>query len=364
MATTYRSYQIPGILAQPMEVLPEQYGAWIREALGAELAPESKATCSDCAMCRPWPPHGESFNLDTKCCTFVPSLPNFRVGAILTDQDPATARGRETVLARIRARDGATPMLLGPARAYGVIYSRLGGEVFGKDRSLVCPHYDAGRCSIWKWREAVCATYFCRFDRAEAGRSVWNAVRRLLNSLETAVARHCALGTGVDGPALEAIITLDEAAREGALTRVTTPERIERAWGGFRGREEEFYVRCWELARGIGFKDALRLAGSEGDMIARAVWQRFHEGLSAPLAPRLKLRGYRYSGSRDRTVCIAGYADRDPIELDRDALAALSRFDGRPLDVVLDEIIRRDGVRFTPEQIRALVDHRILESAG
>ncbi|MBI4345565.1 MAG: hypothetical protein HY553_01840 [Elusimicrobia bacterium] len=346
-----------------MDVLPEQYVAWLREALGAELAPESKATCSDCAMCRPWPPHGESFKPDTKCCTFVPSLPNFRVGAILSDADPAAARGRETVLARIRARDGATPLVLAPPRSFGVLYARLGAEVFGKDRGYLCPHYDAGRCSIWKWRESVCATYYCRFDRGETGRSLWNGVRRLLNTLENAVARQCALGAGIDGPALDALIVFDEAGRDGSMTRVTTPERVDRSWGEFRGREEEFYARCWELARGIGFKEALRLAGSEGDLLARAVWQRFHEALSEPVPGRLKLRGYRYSGARDGVVCIAGYADRDPVELDRDALAALSRFDGRPVDVVLDEIIRRDGVRFTPSLLRALVDHRILEAA-
>ena len=184
---SFRSYQIIAIIGA-MDSLPEQYGAWIQEALGATVPAESKATCSDCAMCRPWPPV-ESFKPDVKCCSFTPALPNFRVGAILADPDPALERGRETVRARIRANDGATPLSLEPPRTYALTYAKRSREGFGIDRALLCPHFDDGKCSIWRWREAVCSTYYCRYDRGDAGRQVWNDLRRVPISGESAGAR-------------------------------------------------------------------------------------------------------------------------------------------------------------------------------
>ena len=39
------------------------------------------------------------FEPSTKCCTFLPELPNFLVGAMLADTDPAAAEGRASVIA-------------------------------------------------------------------------------------------------------------------------------------------------------------------------------------------------------------------------------------------------------------------------
>ncbi len=342
-----------------MDALPEQYGAWISEALGASLARESKATCSDCAMCKPWPPV-DQFKPDTKCCTFSPALPNFRVGAILADSDPAAARGREVAKARIRSGDGATPLELAPPRTYALAYPRLSRDGFGKDRGLLCPFFDQGNCSIWRWREAVCGTYFCKYDRGDKGRQVWNDARRLLLVVEGAVARWCALTAGVEDASLHSLVVLDQAAREGSAPQVTSPERVERAWGSWVGREEEFYLKCWELAKPLGWKDVLRLAGSEGDELARALWSRFHHGLSEEIPARLRLEAFTVHGAKERTVVITGYNGADMIDVDREALAALTRFDGRLVDVVLDEISRRDGVTIAREKLRELVDHGIL----
>ena len=53
------------------------------------------------------------FAAETKCCTYVPEVPNFLVGRILDDPDPAFAPGRATVNQRIDARVSVTPLGLG-----------------------------------------------------------------------------------------------------------------------------------------------------------------------------------------------------------------------------------------------------------
>ena len=98
---------------KPPSTLPPLYAGWIDDLLDGPLPHESEATCEDCAM---WPGAGSSgagalaFHPETKCCTYIPSLPNFLVGRIVEDDDPAMAPGRASVEARIDARLGVTPM--------------------------------------------------------------------------------------------------------------------------------------------------------------------------------------------------------------------------------------------------------------
>jgi hypothetical protein len=341
--------------------LSDQYSGWIQEALGAALEPETKATCSECAMCADWPPV-EKFKPDVKCCSFIPSLPNFRVGAILADPDPALERGRETVRARLLGGDGANPLFLEPPRAYALAYPRLSRDGFGGDRSLVCPHFSEGRCSIWRWREAVCSTYFCRYVRGGNGRAVWRHARRLLVIAEAAVARACVLQAGLEVEALHGLLAIEDA-RGGGMGANASPEAIERSWGRWRGREEEFYLRCWEAARPLTWADVLRLGGSEADVQARALWHRFHEGLPKAVPPRLKAASYSIVGSRQDSVAVVGYSRADPLELSRAAASALTRFDGRPTEAILDEVQRRDGVIFAPSQLIEPMDYGILVAA-
>ena len=85
------------------QVLPPLYARWTDELLGGPIPAETRATCLDCAM---WVKEGRnpaaydpftgqeiSFLPSTKCCTYVPSLPNFLAGGVLLDEDPAVAPG-------------------------------------------------------------------------------------------------------------------------------------------------------------------------------------------------------------------------------------------------------------------------------
>lgn len=126
------------------------------ELLGGERIPaETCATCSECARWAEEDSAGgvdSSFGRDTKCCTFLPRLPNFLLGRILLDRDPESAAGHATVERRLAEQVGATPLGLGPSARHEVLYESsvlAGGEAFGRARSLRCPYYLAdGRCGI------------------------------------------------------------------------------------------------------------------------------------------------------------------------------------------------------------------------
>src|SRR3954454_5365908 len=80
-------------------MLPVLYRPLLPAFFDTEAPAEEKATCGSCAMCPPPGAEGDGayFRPDVKCCTYHPRLPNYLVGALLADDDPALAEGRRRV---------------------------------------------------------------------------------------------------------------------------------------------------------------------------------------------------------------------------------------------------------------------------
>ena len=160
---------------QTADDLPALYARWLTDALPAPPPPETNATCSACPLVsrQGAEPSGAGlFHPDTKCCTYIPTLPNFLVGAILADDEPAAQNGRRSLRVRLEGGDGLTPLGLAAPPAHAILYRAGGEHVFGRSPALRCPHYvvDEGTCGIWRHREAVCATWFCRHVRGARAR--------------------------------------------------------------------------------------------------------------------------------------------------------------------------------------------------
>ena len=160
---------------KPPSTLPPLYAGWIADLLDGPLPHEGEATCEDCAM---WPSAGVpvsagiAFNRETKCCTYIPALPNFLVGRIVEDNDPALAPGRASVEARIDARLGVTPLGIDRPPVHALLYQTGMSSAFGRSRALRCPHYReeaGGACGIWRHRNGVCSTWFCKYSRGATG---------------------------------------------------------------------------------------------------------------------------------------------------------------------------------------------------
>src|SRR5262245_42546607 len=81
--------------------LPSLYARWIADLLAAPIPEETIATCDNCVMCKPDAVTPLVFRPEVKCCTYLPQLPNFIVGRILTDDRPSNSDGRATVVERI-----------------------------------------------------------------------------------------------------------------------------------------------------------------------------------------------------------------------------------------------------------------------
>src|SRR5215471_13758616 len=189
--------------------LPPLYARWIDDLLDGPIPAETRATCDDCVMC-PKPgdtinPEDRFFEPSIKCCSIVPVLPNFLVGRILSgdDPDPVSLEGRASVERRIKEGVAVTPLGLEWPAMIKLLYDN--SDAFGQSQTFRCPHYveEAGRCGIWRHRDSVCATWFCKHVRGEVGRKFWrDSLEPLLRIVEKSLAQWCVLKMDIGGAAL------------------------------------------------------------------------------------------------------------------------------------------------------------------
>jgi hypothetical protein len=359
---------------KPPSTLPPLYSGWIDDLLDGPLPHESEATCEDCAM---WPrdsPGGSAalaFSRETKCCTYVPTLPNFLVGRIVEDDDPALAPGRASVEARIDARQGVTPLGMDRPAVHAVLYHVGQGAAFGRSRTLRCPHYreDAGgACGIWRHRNGVCSTWFCKYTRGMTSQRFWHGLEQLLTIAEREVARWCLVRLDLDPALLARLLprggdrgTAGLPAMDGAALDGRVDDAAYRAWwGAWAGRERELYRECARLVNPLRGADVLRIGGASVEALAR-VLTHAHHGVTATTIPERLVVGQLQTtlSGRDR-VLITTYNPYDPLELPRLLVEVLGYFDGSPTREALARIRAERDINVQPSLVRRLVDFGVL----
>jgi hypothetical protein len=354
--------------------LPPLYAAWMNDLLAGEIPPETKSTCSNCAMAAPAGTviseknANDFFDPDLKCCTFLPMLPNFLVGRVLSDDDPAGEAGRVTVLTRIRAGLAVTPLGLGEPALQSLIYAEGAKIGFGRSKSLLCPHYlpeDGGKCGVWKNRNAVCTTWFCKHERGAVGKTFWTALQQLLMTAEKDLAAWCVAEMGLNEGALKLLFPpLQPSGKDplaaSALDRRLDPQRIQAVWGEWHGREHEFYLASSRLVDALTWADVLRVSGPSLRIQAKLLTQTYRALMNRQLPPKLKLNKLKIAKLHGASMQLSTYSTLDPLQMPSALLAALPHFDGRAVDEVVAEVIEQKKLRLTPSVLQKLVDFGIL----
>jgi Fe-S-cluster containining protein len=360
-------------MSTPVAVLPPLYARWMDSLLGGPIPGERHATCDACAMCRPAaePPGRDGYYFDpgTKCCTYTPILPNFLAGRILADGDPAMAGGRASVLGRIKAGVAVTPLGVGKLPGYATLYDK-GEDTFGRSAALRCPHYveTTGNCGIWRHREAVCSTWFCKHVRGQVGQAFWrDALLPLLRAVEDALAKWCVLELDIGTDAIDKLAA-DPAwkGQPAALTAAALDLRADEAasgqiWGTWLGRELEFYQLCGERVEGLGWDDALALTGVEGRVLAPRSRRAFDRLMSETLPGSFTVGELNIASMGVETSRVVTYSASDPLDVSNMVLGLLPFFDGRPTESVLADIAERTGVTVEIDLVRKLADFNVLK---
>jgi hypothetical protein len=355
--------------------LPPRYAAWMRQVreldgpiVASDWPRESRATCLDCAMCEP-NAQEEAFDPVTKCCTYVPYLPSFLVGAILAD-DSVPPSAASALRARIAAGDAVTPLGVGRTLPERALYDRP-GFAFGRERTVRCPYQvDGGMCGVWKHRNSVCSTWFCKHVRGGTGRRFWVLVHLLLERVEAALARHCAVELGIDGAALAKLLS---PLVERAVPRVVDGsgpaaygDDAPDVWGDWEWRVEAYFLACAEIVRPLAWRDVVAIGGSEVRMAERAVrdaFARMVAGTSSGEMPeRLVPAALRVRAIDAELDRVWTYSPYDSLDLPRALTSALHVFADRSVPEALEELGAR-GVAADEALVSKLVDFEVLVPA-
>lgn len=356
-------------------VLPPLYAGWIDALLASTVPSETRATCDDCAMCAPEGALEDGtmyFSPRTKCCTYLPRLPNYLVGRALEDRDFAFSVGRATLEKRVASGVEVTPLGVGQSRAFETLYY-AGSHGFGRAESMRCPHYleeAGGRCGIWRHRNSVCATWFCKFERGAVGENFWNRVRNLLLAVERALSVWCVLESDLEPACLAELFEPDrrpnkkEPLNAFDLDGIADAKKARVLWGSWLGREEEFYRSCARRVDTLAWRDVERIGGSGVSVMARLVQAAFQELRSEVIPERLEVGPLRIMSAGRDGVRVIGYTGSDVLELDAEVMQVLPYFDGRPTLEAVASIETDLGIRVEEDLIRRLADFEILVRPG
>jgi hypothetical protein len=352
--------------------LPLLMAGWMADLLIGPIPDESRATCDNCAMCRPARGASQAFRPDVKCCSFMPRLANFTVGGVLNDRSPETDVGRSSVEARIDERIGVSPFGLDWPAKYALLYTHA-DNTFGRSRAMRCPHYidDGGLCGIWRYRNSICSTYYCQVVRGAVAREFWDRLKNLLSEIESALALWCVEQLHLESqPLAQLLASHAEAKRE---TRVTEwdidgesdPSLYRQAWGDqWIGRERQFYIESARLVSALSWSDILAIAGPKVRLNARlsreayvnlmseSIPDRLHWGRFGVIQERGDLRVLQGLGSKDQLIVLARIVDILPL------------FDGQRSTNEVKQEAKRSGVEVTDWILQQLIDFKILVSAA
>jgi Fe-S-cluster containining protein len=309
------------------------------------------------------------FRPDTKCCTYHPRLPNYLVGAILSDEDAAMAEGRRRIQEKIARGVAVNPQWIKAPTRYNILYSNS-KQVFGRAQALRCPYYEAngGLCTIWRYREAVCSTYFCKYVAGADGRKFWMTLKTWLTLAEIQLSRYALLQLLPD----YVLLGKDKADNQSGPLTVEDlddqrlPEKdYSELWHPWVGREEEFYRRSYELVRALSVDEFENLLGLDG-IVEQSILQRLYSNAVSPKLPaRLKLNpSATTQWLPDGSIALASYSEFDAVALPGAAYALLVEFTGKePVEVVRQRLRDEKQSDLHDDILVELYRHRILIDA-
>lgn len=355
-----------------MHQFPPLYGRWIADLLGAAPPRETKATCDDCVACAK--PDGRiptavfALDPDVKCCFYMPRLPNFLVGRILSDDAPGAAAGRRSVEERVN-HGPITPLGLDRPPAYQAQVQDY-TSALQNSRALRCPHYleeRGGVCGIYAHRDSMCTTYYCQHDRGRVGMAFWRGLRRLLAQVELDLSVWAASQLGIDPVELQRFLLPagdDDGMHYG---KQGGAQQLGRAgpeiWGAWAGRPADYYKAAAELVNPLSWAEVTALCGVPVQ-VRTAVARSALKDLTTPEIPeRLRVGQFAIVTTRVEGLRTVTYSALDAVDLPSELVSLLPRFDGRPTDVILAELAEQYGVEIEPDFLQHLVDWDILVAA-
>jgi hypothetical protein len=350
------------------EYVPAFYHRLLPPFFEREIPAEVFTKCDSCPMTAASREEmdfdlAKPFAPDTKCCTFIPRLPNYFVGAILTDQDMET--GRELLKNRMQERRGIFPQGIYPDKKYRLLYEYGRKNGFGKSALLKCPYYLQGEfnCSLWKYRESICATWFCKYLGGETGRAFWNEMRDLFKLIQEKLIEHAMQKQGFN--VVPPFGDDEHLSCEDLDDLPMNGREYQLRWQQWEGREEEFYIHCFKIISRLKVDEFNQILGSEFSDQMKGLEEKYHQLIAIPeflkLNPEYELEEVipgtyrlRLHSYLDRNDSMITYAFDVP-GIIVDCFRKLNK-----TDLILKELSEDFGIELGKDIVIAMYQHGIL----
>jgi hypothetical protein len=356
-------------LRKIIDFIPDLYKPFLPEVFTTEIPPEPFSDCQNCPMTSSTLDEmdddlSKPFTPDTKCCTFTPRLPNYVAGAILSDSDPAIEEGKRRLQERIRAGRGIYPNGVYPTPAYARLYNERAPREFGRNSDLLCPYFTEGEynCSIWKYREAICAFWFCKHLAATAGREFWKAVIDYMKYMQESLINISAYRCG-----LEPVDPYGEGNRPG-YTESTDASEAEKKyaglWKAWAGHETGYYIKCYEIVTGLEHEN-IRKIQMQAVPLAVKIDSIAHDIARIPEYLKLEKKAVDDDSEGFYRVEIKNYIEilqKSIVWSFRLPCVILDPFDGtRTTPEVVQQVLENHKIRIEPEILIALFRHGVFK---
>lgn len=250
---------------QIKNIVPSLYQNFIATKVLNINASETKATCQNCLRSRD-KRYSFSYKKDLKCCTFHPYLPNYAVGALLSQA--AKSSGILKIEEKIKNREFCLPIGIMAPFDYQLSFLAKEENDFGNRKDLLCPyfHQEENQCSIWEYRGVVCTSYYCRSDYGQNGLKFWAVFNDYLSYIEMALAEECLVQLDFSPRDLsDQLLYLNKRefnAAEQSQKSLSSQVDIK-LWNGYDDKIE-FYKKCFTIIKKLNrtqFKEILGLPG-------------------------------------------------------------------------------------------------------
>jgi Fe-S-cluster containining protein len=346
--------------------LPELYSKILPDFFDNNLPAEELATCDNCAMAyrdesNLTLPNEKYYAPHLKCCTYYPTMPNYLVGGILQTTNPQFKYGQSIITELINKGSNISPIGIHQPKKFKLLYEAASERGFGKSESLLCPYYNknTNNCSIWKYRNSVCTTFFCKFIHGNDGGTFYKKFKKYLERLELVISNYVLMQKGFTSDEISAInnAIINKELNHFDLDDKKNPIQYEKHWKNYSSKEIDFYIDCYKIAADLNENDLKNIGGIELELAQGEVVQAYNQMINPKVPEKLLLNPelpiLKTEGD--------SYKINNSFEISVDLYQAIRFFDGfSTVKVTLENIINNLSLELDEGLIISLYQNRIL----
>ena len=238
--------------------------------LTMDVPEESFSDCDNCHFCTK-----QSLpKFSSKCCDYHPFIPNYMVGAILSDETEELKEGKKRILKRIKDKIGVTPYGIQSSLPYTKLFKENRAKKRKKETvtraeidAITCPYLDHGKCTVYKYRSDLCPVWYCTSTSGKVGNQFWEKIKQYTFAVEKSLRIHVMMELGYPiekihlpnhGPTGLQLQRPDGSLRDKAFKKL---------WDKWLGKEEDFYKDSFSVVMGMDKDKVDKTLGSEQTII-------------------------------------------------------------------------------------------------